>query len=123
MIIPQKVLIRSKNGEKRDHMPKEQSPEVCFKSIKVTLSEEALMLLDELKKAGSFRSNSMTIEESIRAVHDIMAYLMAAIDQAKHGKPIPTEARLTLARDITIRLARFLYNELSGKMNLHSAGT
>jgi hypothetical protein len=105
MLVPQKDLIRSKKGADCDHMTEEQVP---FKSIKITLSEEALMLLEELKTAGSFRSNSMTIEESIRAFHYIVAQVRWATGRAKNGKPIPEQIRITLARDIGVRLARFM---------------
>lgn len=46
--------------------------EVSFKSMKITLSEEALDRVGKIMQYAAFRSYSSTIEECIRAVWDIM---------------------------------------------------
>lgn len=42
-----------------------------FVAKKVTLSEEALEIAENFRKAGSFRSLSQTLEEVLRRVHYI----------------------------------------------------
>ena len=83
------------------------SEEPTFQSIKITLSEEALRILDVLRKKGSFRSNSMTVEETIRALHDILRNVEIAEMRAEGKSPVPDHLKLEAARDIAIRLARF----------------
>lgn len=41
---------------------------------RLTFSEEAMEMLKEFKKAGSFRSLSQTVEELIRRLHIIKQY-------------------------------------------------
>ena len=48
------------------------SQNLPFRSIKITLSEEALNRLDAIQKQASFRSYSSSIEECIRVVYDMM---------------------------------------------------
>lgn len=45
-----------------------------FVPKKITLSEEALEMLRDFKKAGSFRSLSQTIEEMVRRIYYIKQY-------------------------------------------------
>lgn len=40
-----------------------------MKAKKLTFSEEALEMMEELRKAGSFRSLSQTVEEIVRGLH------------------------------------------------------
>ena len=98
-------MIRSPACSRCDHM----SEEVPFKSIKITLSEEALRMLGNLRKRGSFRSNSMTIEECIRALHelsdDLGGIFQKSIDE---DKPIPNEERRSAFKRYALRLARFV---------------
>lgn len=83
--------------------------EVPFKSIKITLSDEALDLLDKIKKLGSFRTTSMTVEEIIRAFHDVVTKIWLAEKWAadKGKTPIPADERLKVAEYIAVRLTRF----------------
>ncbi len=48
------------------------SEETPFKSMKITLSEEAINRLEKIMKRASFRSNSSTVEECVRVVYDII---------------------------------------------------
>jgi len=43
-----------------------------FKSIRITLSEDAIVMLDGLKRSGKFRSYSAAVEETIRTLHDLL---------------------------------------------------
>ena len=90
-------------------MPEE---EVSFRSIKITLSEEALDKLELLKLTGSFRSYSMTIEETIRGLFDVLKELYIAEYRAKGEKPIPDELKLEAAKNIAVRLYRFNFGKL-----------
>jgi len=103
MLGSEKDLIRIIKGAKCDHM----SEELPFKSIKITLSEEALDMLEEIKRRGCFRSYSMAIEESIRALFDVLNDLDLGMRHAKDGKPIPDEKKLEVVRDVAVRLSRF----------------
>lgn len=83
--------------------------EVPFKSMKITLSEEALDMLAILRKKGYFRSNSMTIEECIRAIHDISGDIRAHIVYYKgKGEQVPPAEQLSAYKRYALRLARFV---------------
>lgn len=100
--------------------------EVPFKSIKITLSEEALRVLSVLRKRGSFRSNSMTVEECLRAIFDITVDFAArARVYAKKGEDIPQVEEQRALRSYLLRLARFIETEKAQKMKetKASAGT
>jgi hypothetical protein len=89
------------------------SEEVPFKSMKITLSEEALDKLSELRQGGAFRSDSAAIEECIRVtrglIRDVQLQLMTWASN-NPGKEIPLEVyRLTMS-SILIRLGRFDQN-------------
>ena len=56
------------------------SEETPFKSIKITLSEEAIRKLSGLRKGGSFRSDSATIEECIRTTFDISEDIFSELE-------------------------------------------
>ena len=43
-----------------------------FKSMRITLSDDAVVMLESLKKSGQFRSDSATIEEVIRMLHELV---------------------------------------------------
>jgi hypothetical protein len=113
------------------------SQEVPFRSVKITLSEEALDRLASLRFIGSFRSDSATIEECIRAVHDIAEDLCLELDRQakarlgsksfKETEVIPLDMQAEQLRRIGFRLARFVpktraMEELAKKQGL-SAGT
>jgi Arc/MetJ-type ribon-helix-helix transcriptional regulator len=42
-----------------------------FKNMRITLSDDAVVMLEGLKKNGRFRSYSATIEEAIRTLHEL----------------------------------------------------
>jgi Arc/MetJ-type ribon-helix-helix transcriptional regulator len=85
------------------------SEETPFKSIKITLSEEALDILAELRKKGYFRSDSMTIEESIRALfamsNEMEGHMLFLARKKRSASP--QEATEWL-KSLTTRLARFM---------------
>lgn len=47
------------------------SEEAEFKSMRITISDEASARLEGIMKRASFRSYSSTVEECIRVVHDL----------------------------------------------------
>jgi len=88
------------------------SEEVPFKSIRVTLSEEAVRILEDLRQRGYFRSDSMTIEECIRAVYAISNDMGAVASmQRGKGEKVPVTEQLEGYRRVVMRLARFIPRE------------
>jgi Arc/MetJ-type ribon-helix-helix transcriptional regulator len=88
------------------------SEEAPFKSIKITLSEEAIEKLCELRQGGSFRSDSAAIEECIRAMSDMYNELESSIKShringGKTLKDYSSEERYSLIKSLIIRVARF----------------
>lgn len=88
------------------------SEETPFKSLKITLSEEAIDKLAELKQGGAFRSDSATIEESIRVTYAIMEDFLSEIsrgDKDKNGqlKPLSLELQAEMLRRVLLRVSRF----------------
>lgn len=85
------------------------SEEVPFKSIKITLSEDAIEKLAKLRQRGSFRSDSATIEECVRVIYDISSDLFIEIDSvlARNLKQMPLETQAELLKRIGIRIQRF----------------
>lgn len=86
--------------------------EVPFKSLKITLSEEALEKLNDLRIGGSFRSDSATIEECIRVTRDIFEDVLTQIRIHKiPGKeeltPVSESEHTELLRRIITRIGRF----------------
>lgn len=78
--------------------------------MKITLSEEALEKLGELRQGGAFRSDSATIEECIRVVKDLISdfqFEIGSYMKNNPGKGIPQELQLELLRRIILRLSRF----------------
>ena len=57
--------------------------DVPFKSMSITLSDEALEKLALLKQGGAFGSDSATIEECIRAVYGMFEDTISEIDRAQ----------------------------------------
>jgi hypothetical protein len=79
-----------------------------FKPIRITLSEEAYSQMEKIMTDSSFRSYSSTIEECIRATHDIIAEIQ--IVAGKAGEPVvrPTfEQGLESLNRIVMRMCRF----------------
>ena len=84
--------------------------EVPFKSIKITLSEEAINRLAQLRSRGSLRSDSATIEECIRTIYDISIDIAAEVDRTIRGnqKFMPVHIQAETLRRIAIRMLRFI---------------
>jgi len=88
------------------------SEEVPFKSMKITLSEEAYEKLNILRQGGAFRSDSATIEECIRAVNDMLDDLIFELDIRK-GQDASTAAlgntiaSVNIVKLIVSKLGRF----------------
>ena len=84
--------------------------EVPFKSIRITLSEEAIRMLGSLRYVGTFRSDSMTVEECIRTIYDVAEELSASMQRAadKGEKPIPPLEQAIILQRIGLRLKRFV---------------
>lgn len=63
-----------------------------FKSLRITLSDDAVVMLDGLKKSGKFRSHSATIEEAIRTLHELVtehlavSYRMGFLKNIENGE-------------------------------------
>ncbi|MDH5448632.1 MAG: hypothetical protein OEX01_06495 [Candidatus Bathyarchaeota archaeon] len=93
------------------------SEETPFKSIKITLSEEALDMLAILRKKGYFRSDSMAIEESIRTVYAVSGDLegmLLYLGEEKRGAS-PQEMSEWLRR-VTHRVTRFMSRDKLAKL-------
>ena len=105
------------------------SEEVPFKSIKITLSDEAISKLAYLRFVGSFRSNSATVEECIRTVFDISQNIGSEIERTakENQKIVPLSIQAETLRRITFRIGRFikLSEDVMKKLRTHepSAGT
>jgi hypothetical protein len=96
--------------------------EVPFKTLKITMSEEAFNILESLRISGSFRSYSMTIEESIRSLFDILKEIYVVEYTAKSQKPIPDQLKLEFIKHIVIRLYRYNLDKIFGSRS-DSTGT
>ena len=88
------------------------SEETPFKSIKITLSEEAIRKLSGLRKGGSFRSDSATIEECIRTTFDISEDIFSELEiwnEKNKGKKkvMPIALQAELLKRVGMRLDRF----------------
>ena len=83
--------------------------EVPFRSMKITLSEEAINRLVDLRQRGAFRSDSATIEECIRVIHDISTDLSMELDSAiaKKQQPIPFTLQAEALKRTIVRIGRF----------------
>jgi len=81
--------------------------EVPFKSMKITLSEDAIDKLGELVKMGSFRSYSSAVEECIRAVYDV-SLDMGILFKSTQGQILPPNAQQEAFRRYFLRLTRFI---------------
>ena len=92
------------------------SEETPFRSIKITLSEEALARLDFIVKQASFRSYSSGIEECIRAIYDLTKEVWSVTGQPEEpyvsaSKDMESEA----FKRITMRMSRFTRRILARK--------
>ncbi len=82
-----------------------------FKSIRITLSEEATDILEKIMNDASFRSTSSTIEECIRAISDIISEMYLVLGQLEPGEEsnlvINDEEFVQSFQRIVMRLNRF----------------
>lgn len=84
------------------------SEEAEFKSMRITLSEEAFDRLEKIMKDAKFRSYSSTVEESIRAISDIMSDIYnIAGKRDDPRKTVTDNMRRTLFNQIITRMGRF----------------
>jgi len=82
--------------------------ELPFKSIKITLSSEALARLDYIVKQASFRSYSSGVEECIRAIYDLVQEVEAVVGANEQPITTPTIDEVTRAFErIGMRMTRF----------------
>ena len=83
-------------------------PEDDFKSIRITLSQEAFYRLERIMEDAKFRSNSSTIEECIRVVYDLMReiYVVAGARDAPDVSASELQRSDSWDR-IIMRMARF----------------
>ena len=86
--------------------------EVPFRSVRVTLSDEAMAMVAELRRTGSLRSDSATIEECIRAVYDVYEdmQMMGRVAKQQERKVSINEQAESYRRHV-IRLSRFFPKE------------
>ena len=84
------------------------SEEAPFKSMKVTLSEAAIDMLELIKKDGYFRSYSTAVEESIRTIFFLRLRLTWIKSQMAHGKPVHDKLKVQALNEIVIRATRFV---------------
>lgn len=83
--------------------------EVPFKSVKVTLSEEAIRMLGTLRYRGAFRSDSMTVEECIRRMYDICEDIGELLQLGEdRGEKLTSEEQAVALQRIGIRVKRFV---------------
>jgi metal-responsive CopG/Arc/MetJ family transcriptional regulator len=88
-------------------------PESPFKSLKITLSDEALARLDEIVRKASFRSYSSGVEECIRVVYDVMAETYSVIGELNAPITTPTiEEESRGFQRIVMRMSRFTGRQL-----------
>lgn len=94
-------------------MPKIVDEEEPFRKIRLTLSEDAIEKLGILRKRGYFRSDSMTVEESIRTIYAVLTDIdsvltssFKSLEQKDHFDFSDEEIKLLLEL-IIARLDRF----------------
>lgn len=79
-----------------------------FKSVRITLSEEAMKRLEMIMRDAAFRSYSSAIEECIRATFDVIEeiYIVAGDKNSPDVVPTTKECIDSLSR-IIMRMSRF----------------
>jgi len=101
------------------------SEEVPFKSLKITLSDEAIAKLQKLRTTAALRSDSATIEECIRTFYEIAMDVYYEADRAAQSalstnsklKPIDIGTQAELLRKIFLRMTRFVpYSDAMKKL-------
>jgi hypothetical protein len=81
--------------------------ETPFKSMKITLSEEALARLDKIVKNASFRSYSAGIEECIRGLSDVLVEVGTVIGDSNVAVTATEYEEARGFERIAMRLSRF----------------
>ena len=79
----------------------EMSEEKPFKSMRITLSDDAVEKLTIIKKRGRFRSYSGTIEEVIRAMYELIPIYSVVYRSQGEAEGLTSEA-LQLVVDRTM---------------------
>lgn len=84
--------------------------EPSFKSLRVTLSEEAFERLDDIMKRGSFRSYSSTVEECVRVVYEIIRDISTQIEETskREDEGVSDEEMRDMFLRVSTRMARFI---------------
>jgi len=103
------------------------SEEIPFKSMKITLSDEAISRLAWIVKKASFRSNSSGVEECIRVVYDLIQEVASTIGFEKGSHFVSKEKQSEAFTRMAMRMVRFTGAQLAPpprtKENENSAGT
>ncbi|MCJ7630836.1 hypothetical protein MUP77_00310 [Candidatus Bathyarchaeota archaeon] len=89
--------------------------EVPFKSLKITLSDDVLEKLALLLRTGSFRSQSSTIEECIRAVYDVSLDMVALLNTVPQAQTMLPAAQQEAFRRYMMRMMRFVASRVQQK--------
>lgn len=93
------------------------SEETPFKSLKITLSDEALDKLSKLRFTACMRSDSATIEECIRTFYDIVMDFYFALDTAAQDslrtnasviREFTKDEQNKILEKVALRTARFI---------------
>jgi len=97
-------------SDREVYQMREEKP---FQSVRITLSDDAMIMLDGLTNSGKFRSRSATIEEAIRTLHELVAeyytssYRLSLYKQ-QGGEKIPSSELVDIAYTMLIRIGRFV---------------
>ena len=87
------------------------SEEQPFKSMRITLSDEALSRLEVIKQRGRFRSYSGAIEEIIRAIFNLMPIYGTVAQSIKERKKLPPIVLESIVDQSKAHLDRFVLME------------
>lgn len=87
------------------------SQELPFKTMNITLSEEAYRQLTELKAGGAFQSDSAGVEECVRAVYTILEDVGRTASNSKDWRGNPKG----LSNEDQVRLLIRVVNMLTDK--------
>lgn len=91
-----------------EHKMSEESQSNDFKSLRITLSQEAFDRMETIMKTAKFRSYSSTVEECLRTTYDIMedVYLLAGERDAEVIVYPTAQDCLEVLKKIIIRMYR-----------------
>ncbi len=93
--------------------------EVPFKTLKITLSDEALEKIAVLRQGGAFNSDSATMEECVRVVYSMFQDTISELERSKVDRTGQVET-MDLGRQAEM-LRRFLLmlNRFGRNIPLH----